>query len=234
MSTETPSTDGLPSKAAQEPPTFLELGPDGKPRMRATPIDAPSQPPTVGGDDRDMTAQPSPTYARRALPLSSGTHRIKPGETYTVRARPQLPAFRPERFFVSGFEPAPTAIVLSPPPRRPWWKFWARRPNLQMYDLQSAIVTLRNELSELRARKAPTCGAGDWEILDITIGNKSQFAQAGALPGDMFSNLAIDSFVSFDTAQTAMDVCVTVTYRGPHKEGVPFSGGMLGTSAVFD
>lgn len=285
MSTETPSTDDLPTSKEDllkawhkvvgdnvPPPTSADV------KAAATPTsDAPSQPPTVSGDDTvkpagddvirawqviakavagaaestlptsngngnghahhrhappPLATQPTMYARREALPLSSGSKRIKPGETATIMSRPQRPAFRPERFFVSGFEPAPTAIVVSPPPRRPWWKFWARRPNLQMFELQSAIATLHNELSEFRARKSQTCGAGDWEIHDITIGNKSQFAQAGALPGDMFSNLAIDSFVSFDTVETAMDICVTVTYRGPHKEGVPFSGGMLGTSHV--
>lgn len=76
-----------------------------------------------------------------------------------------------------------------------------------------------------------THGAADWIINDISIGNRSQLAQCGSLPGDMFSNLAIDSFVTFDTCQTAMDVKVIVTYIGPIKQGCPFTGAMLGTSA---
>lgn len=74
--------------------------------------------------------------------------------------------------------------------------------------------------------------AANWIINDITIGNRSQFAQSGALPGDMFSNVAIDSFVTFETAQTAMDVVMIVTYQGPTEAGTPFYGSIIGTAAV--
>ncbi len=74
--------------------------------------------------------------------------------------------------------------------------------------------------------------AANWIINDITIGNRSQFAQSGALPGDMFSNVAIDSFVTFETAQTAMDVVMIVTYQGSTEGGTPFYGSIIGTAAV--
>jgi len=74
--------------------------------------------------------------------------------------------------------------------------------------------------------------AANWIINDITIGNRSQFAQSGALPGDMFSNQAIDSFVTFETAQTAMDVVMIVTYQGGTEGGTPFYGAIIGTAAV--
>jgi hypothetical protein len=74
--------------------------------------------------------------------------------------------------------------------------------------------------------------ASNWIINDITIGNRSQFAQSGALPGDMFANTAIDSFVTFETAQTAMDVVMIVTYQGATEGGTPFYGSIIGTAAV--
>ena len=74
--------------------------------------------------------------------------------------------------------------------------------------------------------------AATWIINDITIGNRSQFAQSGALPGDMFANVAIDSFVTFETAQTAMDVVMIVTYQGATEGGTPFYGSIIGTAAV--
>ena len=74
--------------------------------------------------------------------------------------------------------------------------------------------------------------AANWIVNDITIGNRSQFAQSGALPGDMFSNVAIDSFVTFETAQTAMDVVMIVTYQGATVGGTPFYGSIIGTAAV--
>lgn len=74
--------------------------------------------------------------------------------------------------------------------------------------------------------------AANWIINDITIGNRSQFAQSGALPGDMFATQAIDSFVTFETAQTAMDVVMIVTYQGATEGGTPFYGAIIGTAAV--
>ena len=59
---------------------------------------------------------------------------------------------------------------------------------------------------------------------DIKIGNRSQFSQSGDVPGDMFATNAIDAFVSFETAQTAMDVVMVVTYIGLNESGVPFFG----------
>lgn len=74
-------------------------------------------------------------------------------------------------------------------------------------------------------------GAADWLINDIKIGNRSQLAQSGDLPGDMFATSAIDSFVTFETAQTAMDVVLIVTYIGAARNGSTFNGAIIGTAA---
>jgi hypothetical protein len=75
-------------------------------------------------------------------------------------------------------------------------------------------------------------GASDWIINDILIGHRSQFAQSGDIPADMFRSNAIDSFVSFETAQTAMDVSVVATYIGSNPKGEVFYASMVGTAAV--
>lgn len=71
-------------------------------------------------------------------------------------------------------------------------------------------------------------GAADWLITDIRIGNRSQFSQAGSIPGDMFGTNAIDSFVSFETAQTVMDIVVIATYIGANPDGCVFRGALVG------
>ena len=75
-------------------------------------------------------------------------------------------------------------------------------------------------------------GAADWLINDIQIGNRSQFAQSGDLPGDMFATGAIDCAVSFDTVELAMAVKVVVTYIGAAKKGAVFYGSLLGTEVI--
>jgi hypothetical protein len=68
--------------------------------------------------------------------------------------------------------------------------------------------------------------AADWIINDIQIGHRSQFTQAGALPGDMFSTNTIDAFVSFETVQTAMDLVLTATNMAA--EAAVFHGAFIG------
>jgi hypothetical protein len=75
-------------------------------------------------------------------------------------------------------------------------------------------------------------GSADWIVNDLKIGNVSQFVQSGDVPGDMFATNAIDTFVRFAPAQTAMDVVVVVTYIGLNESGCPFFGAMVGTAAV--
>jgi hypothetical protein len=75
-------------------------------------------------------------------------------------------------------------------------------------------------------------GAADWIVNDIKIGNRSQFVQSGDVPGDLFATNAIDTFVRFEAAQTAMDVVVVTTYIGLNESGCPFFGAMVGTAAV--
>lgn len=66
----------------------------------------------------------------------------------------------------------------------------------------------------------------DWIVHDIRVDGKSQFAQPGDMPGDMFSTKAIDSFVSF---QPGKQVEIDVMYIGLEEEGLCFVGRFLGT-----
>lgn len=103
---------------------------------------------------------------------------------------------------------------------------------------QSAQITGRPQAMVFRVERfiisnaGTSGGAADWIVNDIKIGNQSQFVQSGDVPGDMFATNTIDAFVSFRTAQTAMDVVVVCTYIGMNESGVPFYASMLGTAAV--
>ena len=69
-------------------------------------------------------------------------------------------------------------------------------------------------------------GARDWIVNDIKVDGRSQFCQAGDIPGEMFSAGAVDGFVSFDVA--TKEVTLNVTYIGKDPEGMPFYGSMVG------
>ena len=108
----------------------------------------------------------------------------------------------------------------------------------------TAIITSRPQRVAFRPERifvsppiGGTAGLGSagWFINDITIGNRSQLVQAGGLPGDMFQNTSIDSFVTFETAQTSMDVVISTTLIDTNfieTTGAVFYGGIIGTAAI--
>ena len=100
---------------------------------------------------------------------------------------------------------------------------------------QSARITVRPQvLSFLIQRLFISRGedvdgnASDWLVNDIKIGSRSQFAQSGCIPGDMFATNAIDTFVSFEPADRFADIDIVVTYNGKNPEGARFYGAFIG------
>ena len=98
----------------------------------------------------------------------------------------------------------------------------------------TANITSRPQSMAFRPERVVIGGTpSDWIVNDIKVGNRSQFSQSGDVPGEVFAASASDSFVSFDTVQTAMDFVMTVTYVGPNKDGEPFNCGVLGTAVTY-
>jgi hypothetical protein len=135
--------------------------------------------------------------------------------------------------------PAPiAALVDAPAPTRANRDILPMSTGVPILPTQSAQITGRPQtivfsINRFLISNAGTAGgAADWIVNDIKIGNRSQFVQSGDVPGDLFATNAIDTFVRFDTAQTAMDVVVVVTYIGLNECGAPFFGAMVGTAAV--
>ena len=70
-------------------------------------------------------------------------------------------------------------------------------------------------------------------VNDIKIGNKSQLAQSGDVPGACFAAGSPGTEVSFDTLQIAMDFVMIVTYVGKKKDGAPFHCSVMGTEVTY-
>jgi hypothetical protein len=70
-----------------------------------------------------------------------------------------------------------------------------------------------------------------WIVVDIKVGNRSQFSQAGEIPGSMFARDGAAKRFQCETAQTAMDVMMTVRYIGSERDGEVFSATAVGTEA---
>ena len=134
--------------------------------------------------------------------------------------------------------PARAAVVAAPMPTQANRDILPMSTGVPILPTQSAQITGRPQVLVFKigrfviSNAGTAGGAADWIVNDIKIGNRSQFVQSGDVPGDLFATNAIDTFVRFEAAQTAMDVVVVVTYIGLNESGAPFFGAMVGTAAI--
>ena len=134
--------------------------------------------------------------------------------------------------------PARAAVVNAPMPTQANRDILPMSTGVPILPTQSAQITGRPQVLVFKIGRFVISNAGtaggsaDWIVNDIKIGNRSQFVQSGDVPGDLFAVNAIDTFVRFESAQTAMDVVVVVTYIGLNESGCPFFGAMVGTAAI--
>ena len=134
--------------------------------------------------------------------------------------------------------PPRAAVVDAPMPTQANRDILPMSTGVPILPTQSAQITGRPQTLVFKIGRFVISNAGtaggsaDWIVNDIKIGNVSQFVQSGDVPGDMLATNAIDTFVRFAPAQTAMDVVVVVTYIGLNESGCPFFGAMVGTAAV--
>ena len=134
--------------------------------------------------------------------------------------------------------PPRAALVDAPPPTFAARDILPLSTGVPILPTQSAQITGRPQARAFRGDRLMVSNAGtaggaaDWIINDIKIGNRSQFVQSGDVPGDLFAVNAIDTFVRFETAQTAMDIVVVVTYIGLNESGAPFFAALVGTAAI--
>jgi len=75
----------------------------------------------------------------------------------------------------------------------------------------------------------PSDIAFDIGVVDIKVGNQSQLVQSVEVPGALFSEVAIDTNVTFDTAEVGNQVSVQA--RNKTLVGVEFTAGLIGTIA---
>jgi hypothetical protein len=167
---------------------------------------------------------------------------LPPPPSVNVNVAPPVPQFAPSAASVGPAWPHPfpprAAIVNAPMPTQANRDILPMSTGVPILPTQSAQITGRPQTLVFKIGRFVISNAGtaggsaDWIVNDIKIGNRSQFVQSGDVPGDLFATNAIDTFVRFESAQTAMDVVVVVTYIGLNESGAPFFGAMVGTAAV--
>jgi len=75
----------------------------------------------------------------------------------------------------------------------------------------------------------PSDIAFDIGVVDIKVGNQSQLVQSVEVPGALFSEVAIDTNVTFDTAEVGNQVSVQA--RNKSGADIEFTAGLIGTIA---
>ena len=76
----------------------------------------------------------------------------------------------------------------------------------------------------------PSSIAFDFRVIDVRIGQRSQLVAAGALPGAIFSEVSVDVFTHWDTAEVGNEVVLTVTNTAAASR--TFEAAMLGGAAL--
>lgn len=75
----------------------------------------------------------------------------------------------------------------------------------------------------------PSDIAFDVGITDVKVGNQSQFVETSEVPGTLFSEVAINTGVTFDTAEIGNQISISV--RNKSLSDVEFTAGFVGTIA---
>jgi hypothetical protein len=70
----------------------------------------------------------------------------------------------------------------------------------------------------------------DFGVQDIKVGNQSQFAQSVEVPAAVFSEVSIDTNVTFDTAEIGNQISILVRNKGA-TDDLEFTAAALGTIA---
>jgi len=96
---------------------------------------------------------------------------------------------------------------------------------------KSFAVVARPQAAAFRVEEIVIIGDPDaWMIEDIKVGHRSQFVQAGDIPGSVFAR-GVDNGLRLDTCQTAMDFTIVAKYIGKNPEGEIFEAKVTGTAA---
>lgn len=94
---------------------------------------------------------------------------------------------------------------------------------------QSQIPASPQNLFRPERLVIPSDIAFDSGVVDIKVGNTSQFVQSAEVPGALFSEVAINTGVNFDTAEIGNQISATI--RNKSASSIEFSAGFVGTIA---
>ena len=121
----------------------------------------------------------------------------------------------------------------SPPPQRPTILQVASKEPLQPAVKTTITARIQNasfQVHRLEIENSGTAGGcADWFVEDLRINGKTQFAQPGPIPGDLFATTALDSFVKLETCTAGNAIEIDMHYIGPNPQGAIFTAHFEGT-----
>lgn len=103
-------------------------------------------------------------------------------------------------------------------------------PSVYTASLQQDVSTLPQVVFRPERLFIPSDIAFDFIVIDVKIGNRSQLVAAGALPGAMFSEVSVDVFTHWDTAEVGNQIVLTMQNIATASR--TFRGAMLGAAAL--
>jgi len=118
------------------------------------------------------------------------------------------------------------SAIGSPPPQRPTIVPIVSGSRLPISTKMTIGVRIENAAFQMERLEIED--AWDWIVNDLRINGRTQFAQSGDIPGDMFDTVAIDAFLSLEECATGGEIEVDVTYIGAAEDAI-FKGRLEGT-----
>jgi hypothetical protein len=94
---------------------------------------------------------------------------------------------------------------------------------------QVTIPTTPQNLFRPERLVIPSDIAFDVGVTDVKVGNQSQFVETSEVPGSLFSEVAINTGVTFDTAEIGNQISIAL--RNKSLADVEFTAGFVGTIA---
>lgn len=159
----------------------------------------------------------------------------QPPSAITIRTMPQQ-AFRPQRLVIAG-----TVIGKRMVPETKFVTCEACDGHEDYgyeYDYGEPYCEVCNDIGgtmvETGALVERDVTIVPWLIENISIGTRSQLAQAGAIPGDLFRADSVENFMSLDAAGAGQEIEIIVRYTGDKPDGEVFRGALVGTSIGED
>ena len=94
-------------------------------------------------------------------------------------------------------------------------------------------VIARSQLRVFRGERLviPSDIAPNFSVLDVKVGNRSQFANSVAIPAETFIEGSVGVRLSLSTAVTAMDIALLVANQT--SDALPFRATIIGSTFVF-